>query len=267
MSRKGPGREVTAGHGRGVFRRNLDQLAMGACDGAARNQSIARNKFVAIVLGSLSALRSAGRIGATDSVHAKKATYHSSHARKVDDQQAAHAVPGHVWVADQDLTLLAPNQAAKNMLLDLFAYCNHVSALVNGADSLAEQYGMRQAFADACEQVVRTSDGREASAIDDAAVESAYRTVWCQRAGAAYARAIASLEGRFPPIVAPGARRLPDGTIEPYEPASEEEHDALVKRDVLRIYLRDLAALPNRLERAWMGQLEAAFRDAHVYPI
>lgn len=268
MSRTGPGRDVTAGHGRGAFRRKLEHLSMESCDSAARNQSVARNKFVAIVLGSVSALRSTDRVGKLDPVRIGKAEYQSSKAPKVQGQEAAHPVPGHVWIANRDITLLAPNQQARNMLLDLFSYCNHVPLLVNDADSLAESGGLRSAFAEACRYVIQWSAVPGQFRIDTVVVENAYRQVWCAKAGAAYASAIASIETNHPTIRSLGPKQLPDGTIElPEKGPSEEELKAWVKRNVLQIYLRDLSSPPNRLERTFTAQLEMTFKTGKFYAI
>jgi hypothetical protein len=267
MTRQGPGRDVTTGHGRGAFRGRLEHFSLASRDGAARNQSVARNKFVVIVLGSLSALRAAGRIDQGAHIEVKKAHYQSSRARAADNQEAAHPVPGHVWVSGKDLVSLAPNPPASAMLRDLFAYCNHVPVLVNQADSLAEGAGMRRAFEAACQHVVRARPADEPFRIDDLVVQTAYRACWCEQAGAAYAGAIASLEAQYPALRSAGARQLPDGTIEPAAVRSEAEDAAGIKHDVLRIYLKDLAERPNRLQRHWLDQLMMALREGHFYPI
>lgn len=224
---------------------------------AALEHANFRNDRVARVLCYLGALRALGRIRETASVACEAAQ--RQHFSSSGAHQAAHYLPGQILVDGAFPWRLIQDPRNRLRFESLFADVEHLPANFNKADSAAEDKGLKEVFAQACQAVIRRTSRPKVGLLDRAAARDAYLLTWRPGAERAIRAAMQQKDSR-PHL--PELQKDRWGNILNLEErgnAGEAQWRIEEQLNILRHYLASLQALPPALSDAKMTQFEREF--------
>lgn len=235
---------------------------------AARSHSLGRDRRVGQVMCYLSLMRSAGLIENSAKVTCTKAIRQHYSASRAEGKQAAHYLPGQLWINGRCPWNLITYQRTALGLEGLFGDVENLPANFNKADSAAEAYrsveGLKDSFAESCKIVVQRPHQAEENRISRAQVRDAYN-YWIARSRRAYLNAIGQKEAKanVPSLKVgpPGGveyRMLDPANIQARQNAMERGHPYIAQAEFLRQYLSALRVesltdfLMNEIEQNWL---------------